>query len=314
MALRIDFEVAQELSQLAAPGPVAAVRGDWRSLRTRATAGLTHLATLTPPVADVTVGRYTTSSADGATISLRWYRPEAAVRGPAVVYAHGGGKVAGSLDLYQSLLSWYSCHSKVPFLGVEYRLAPEFSGEVASGDVFAAIEWLIGHADQLGVDPQRVAVMGDSGGGAPAAGAAILAREHGIAVAKQILIYPMLDDRTVTAPDDPAATPVTWSYDDNFTAWRAALGAQAAATDVSPLAAPARLTDHAELAAAYLEVGDIDILCAETVAYASALAAAKVPIELHVHPGAPHGWDRLAPGAELTKRTLPQRLHAIAAL
>jgi len=157
-------------------------------------------------------------------------------------------------------------------------------------------------------------IDGANGVDTPVRGGSSLAREHGIVVAKQILIYPMLDDRTVTAPDDPAATPVTWTYDDNFTAWHAALGAQAAATGVSPLAAPARLTDHAKLAAAYLEVGDVDILCAETVTYASALAAAAVPIELHVHRGAPHGWDRLAPQAELTKRTLTQRLHAIAAL
>jgi acetyl esterase/lipase len=108
--------------------------------------------------------------------------------GPAVVYAHGGGMVLGTLDLYDELISWYVGRTGVPFLSVGYRRAPdEGSGTTLSQDVFAGLTWLLATASELGVDPARVAVMGDSGGGAPAAGAAILARDRGIALARQIL-------------------------------------------------------------------------------------------------------------------------------
>jgi hypothetical protein len=91
-----------------------------------------------------------------------------------VVYAHGGGMVLGTLDLYDEVISWYVAQTGVPFLPVGYRRAPdEAAGTTLSEDVFAGLTWLLDHASALGVDPARMAVMGDSGGGAPAAGAAI---------------------------------------------------------------------------------------------------------------------------------------------
>ena len=129
-------------------------------------------------------------------------------------------------------------------------------------------------------------------------------------LARQILIYPMLDDRNQTA--DPARAPfLTWTYDNNYTAWHAVLGNQFGTDDVSPVAAPARLTDFAGLAPAYLEVGDLDIFRDETIAYAARLATAGVPIELHVHPGAPHGWERFAPKSDSAQRAMNDRARAI---
>ena len=155
--------------------------------------------------------------------------------------------------------------------------------------------------------------MGESGGGAPAAGAAILARERGVPLAGQILIYPMIDDRTTTP--DPALVPfMTWTYENNYTAWHAVLGDQLGTDDVSPVAAPGRLTDFAGLAPAYLDVGDLDIFRDETIAYAAGLAAAGVQIELHVHPGAPHGWGRLAPESDSATRARNDRARAISRL
>jgi acetyl esterase/lipase len=150
-------------------------------------------------------------------------------------------------------------------------------------DVYSAISCLIAHAKELGVDGRRIAVMGDSGGGAPAAGAAILARDRNVLLAGQILIYPMLDDRQPNC--DRALEPfLTWTYDDNFTAWSAALGEACGTDDVAPTAAPARLTDFRGLPATYLDVGDLDILRDEGIAFAQSLARAGVPVELHVHP------------------------------
>ncbi len=95
------------------------------------------------------------------------------------------GMVLGTLDLYDEVISWYAGQTGVPFLSVGYRRAPdEGTGTTLSEDVFAGLAWLVANAGKLGVNPARVAVMGDSGGGAPAVGAAILARDRGIALAR----------------------------------------------------------------------------------------------------------------------------------
>jgi acetyl esterase/lipase len=180
-------------------------------------------------------------------------------------------------------------------------------------DVFAGLTWLLAHAGQLGIDPARVAVMGDSGGGAPAAGAAILARDRGLALARQILVYPMLDDRNQT-PDPARAAYLTWTYDHNYTAWSAVLGDQLGTGYVSPVAAPARLENPKGLAAAYIDVGDLDIFRDEDIAYAQNLALAGVPVELHVHPGVPHGWERFAPHCSSARRAMADRLRAVTSI
>ena len=190
----------------AAPAPAS---GDWKALRQAGELGQAYLATLVPPSSGIQTATFHATS-DGASIELRWYTKTGqagaesasqavAEPGSAVVYAHGGGMVLGTLDLYDELMSWYVDRTSVPFLSVGYRRAPdEGTGTTLSQDVFAGLTWLLAAASELGVDPARVAVMGDSGGGAPAAGAAILARDRGIALARQILVYPMLDDRNQT--------------------------------------------------------------------------------------------------------------------
>jgi acetyl esterase/lipase len=152
--------------------------------------------------------------------------------------------------------------------------------------------------------------MGDSGGGGLAAGTALLARDRGLAVAKQVLIYPMLDDRT-TVPD-PALVPFAgWSYDDNYTGWHALLGEQIGTESVPAPAAPARATDLAGLPPTYVEVGELDIFRDEAIEYARRVALAGTSVELHVHPGCPHGFDRAAPHADVVRRSRADRLRAL---
>jgi acetyl esterase/lipase len=312
MAYTLDPDVAAALAALAEAGSPPP-RGDWRALRVRGNAGQAYFASITPKFSGVDIATHFTVSSDGAPIELRWYTVAGSAPGSAVVYAHGGGMVLGSLDAYDSLLSWYVAVSGVPFLAVDYRLAPKVTGTTLAEDNFAGLTWLLAHAAELGVDPHRVAVMGDSGGGAPTAGAAILARDRGLHLAGQILIYPMLDDRNLVP--DPALEPfATWSYDNNFTAWSAVLGEQLGSSSVPPVAAPTRLTDFAGLAPAFVEVGELDIFRDEDVAYAQHLMKAGVPVELHVHPGAPHGFERIAPGSQLAKRAMDDRVRVIQAI
>jgi acetyl esterase/lipase len=315
MAYTLDSELVPVMAALAgqAAGVPAPARGDWKALRESGNAGLAYLATLVPPATGVRTTTYSATAQDGAPLELRWYAKAGTGSGSAVVYAHGGGMIMGSLDLYDEVLSWYVAETGVPFLAVGYRLAPEATGSTLAEDVFAGIAWLFEHARGLGVDPTRIAVMGDSGGGGPAAAAAIIARDRGVALARQVLVYPMLDDRNQAA--DPArGSFLTWTYDNNFTSWNALLGDGANRESVSPLAAPARLEDFTGLAPAYLDVGDLDIFRDEAIAYARNLAQAGVPIELHVHPGVPHGWERFAPHSAVAERAMADRARAVASI
>ena len=310
---QLDPEIAAALAPLAAAAAGAPVidRGDWRALRQSANTNLAFLATLAPPVADaVRIRSLSITVDDGAEIAARWYTRGDQRPGSAVVYAHGGGMIAGNLDVYDRVIAEYVAATGVPFLSVGYRLAPEAQGARPALDVVAALAWLREQASGLGVCPGRIAIMGDSGGGGVAASAAIIARDQGLGPARQILIYPMLDDRNLAG--DPVREPfLTWTYDMNFTGWSARLGEQFGAPDVPPVAAAARLSDFRDLAPAYIEVGDLDIFRDESLAYAQRLAAAGVPIELHVHPGAPHGFERFAPHSQLAQRAMRDRLRTI---
>jgi acetyl esterase/lipase len=186
-------------------------------------------------------------------------------------------------------------------------------------DCFAGLTWLHANAASLNVDPARIAVMGDSGGGGVAAACAILARDRHLTppLAKQILIYPMLDDHTIK-PNDSLGPFVIWDNGDNLTAWSAVTGhsvadMQAGKTGdtVSPYTAPARITDAAGLAPAYIDVGALDLFRDEDIEYARKLAVANVTVELHVRAGCPHGWEGLALNAKVTQQAMADRLKVL---
>ncbi|TLS44455.1 alpha/beta hydrolase [Streptomyces montanus] len=263
---------------------------------------------------DVVVKDFETTAGDGAKLLLRWYVKEGAQPGAAVLFLHGGGMILSSVSLYDGTVSRYVSSSGVPFLSVEYRLAPEYPHPTPVEDAYAGLTWLTEHAGELGVDPARIAVMGDSGGGGMAAGLALLARDRsGPAIAKQILLYPMLDDRTTT-PDPALAGLATWSYEDNATAWQALLGPACGGPDVSPYAAPARLKDATGMPPLYMEALELDILRDEDIDYARRTAAAGVSTELHVHPSIPHAFEAIAFDTAVARRMKADRVRVLKGL
>jgi acetyl esterase/lipase len=319
MPYAFDAGILQAMMALApAAGrePLApARRDDWKTLRANHDAASPFFTAALPEHPEVSRADYSATSHDGFPVALRWYVPEGHNRtqaGPAVVFLHGGGMIMGSVQQSDPFAAAYAADSGVPVLAVDYRLAPEHPHPHPVEDCYAGLAWLAAHADGLGVDGGRIALMGESAGGGLAAGTALLARDRGPAVARQILIYPMLDDRN-TMPD-PALAPFTlWSYDDNYTGWHALLGDTLGAPDVPASAAPARALDLAGLPSTYLEVGGLDIFRDEDIEFARRLAAAGVSVELHVHPGCPHGFDLIAPDADVARRARADRLRAIAA-
>jgi len=176
----------------------------------------------------------------------------------------------------------YVSTSGVPMLSVEYRYAPEHPGLTPVEDSYVALRWLADHSAELGVEPGRIAVMGDSAGGGIAAGLALLARDlGGPSIAQQILVYPMLDDRT-TIPDPELVRFAGWTYEDNLTGWSALLGEALGGPNVSAYAAPARMADGANLPPIYIEVGELDIFRNECIEFARRTSLAGVSTELHV--------------------------------
>ncbi|MCW2545619.1 MAG: Alpha/beta hydrolase fold-3 domain protein [Mycobacterium sp.] len=250
---------------------------------------------------------------DGTAVPLRWYTTGQPADS-AVVYLHGGGMIMGSVDVYHGTVARYVADTGVAMLSVDYRKAPEHAGTGPAEDCYAGLVWLAEHAAELGVDLSRIAVMGDSGGGGLAAAVALLARDRGgPALARQILIYPMLDDRNCE-PDPMLVPTAMWTYDDNITGWGALLGDARGSDAVSPYAAPSRVAELAGLAPAYVEVGELDIFRDECLSYAARLLAAGVSTELHVHTGLPHGYDIYAADSAVSQRARADRLRVLRAL
>ncbi|KAI4156154.1 MAG: hypothetical protein LQ340_000491 [Diploschistes diacapsis] len=283
------------------------------------------IATRTPSRTDVASKDYHTTTADGHSLLLRWTHstaspPHPSRPGPAALYVHGGGMIAGSVALTACLVETHVSLSGVPMLSVEYRLAPEHPHPTPVNDAYAGLLWLHAHASELGVDPARVAIIGESAGGGIAAGTALLARDKGLSpgLALQILVYPMLDDRTRQSL--PEHEPFyLWNSMDNVTGWSALLGfdvsgPQAEAREVEAYAAPARAKSLKGLPRALIDVGTLDLFVGEDVEYAARLLREGVPVELHVRPGVPHAFDWLVPEIGASKRAFEDRVRVLRSL
>lgn len=237
---------------------------------------------------------------------------------PAVLYLHGGGMVSCTVAIFRPAIARNVLATGVQHFAVDYPLAPEHPAPAAVNDCFAALQWLSTHAAELHVDPERIIVMGDSAGGGLAAGTVLMARDQGLSppVAKQILIYPMLDDRTHYPDDWPVCKFLAWKAEDNVLAWDAYLGADKRGkedADVSPYAAPARMKSVEGLPSTYIEVGGLDLFRDEDVRYALRLTEANVDLEFHLYPGVPHCFEG-AVGSYVVTRALENRTRAVQAV
>ncbi|MEO3773116.1 alpha/beta hydrolase [Micromonospora sp. B9E7] len=303
----IDKELFEAASAIAAAAPpTPPVVDDWKTRRANIDALYNGLAAVATPDDSIEIVDFTVPSSDGHAIPLRLYKPEN-VPNALVVYVHGGGLIAGGLDGYDHVCRRYASKAGVAMISVDYRLAPESPFPAAVEDCVTAVRWAIEHAAER-VPGARVALMGDSAGGGLAAATALVCRDRQIGtLAAQILVYPMLDDRTAVA--DPAVEPfLAWSVADNITGWRAYLGNKYGTDDVPASASAARADSLHDLPTAYLEVGQLDLFCAETVAYATRLMEHGVPVHLSVRPGAFHGFDQLAPDSRIAQRAFADRV------
>ena len=217
---------------------------------------------------------------------------------PCILHIHGGGYVLGSAAAGEAAHRPLAADLGCCIVTVDYRLAPETPHPGPVEDCYAALAWVTANADALKIDPARIGVMGESAGGGLAAGLALLARDRGeYKLAFQHLIYPMIDDRTVTLADPhPHVGEFVWTPQRNHFGWRSLLGAEPGAEGLSPYAAAARALDLSGLPPTYIATGALDLFLEEDLEYARRLTRGGVPLELHVYSGAYHGfqWERTA--------------------
>lgn len=230
---------------------------------------------------------------------------------PAVLHIHGGAYIIGTPEMSVPELSETARQLGVAILSVDYRLAPEHPFPAGIEDCYTALGWLHANAAALGVDPARIAVMGESAGGGLAAALALLARDRGdYPLAFQLLDALMMDDRTCIRPRNPVTGEFIFGPDDNRFGWSCLLGGEPGQGDVSPYAAAARATRLEGLPPALIAVGALDLFLDENVDYAMRLIAAGVAVELHVYPGCPHGYV-IAADAPVSQRALRDKREAL---
>ena len=234
---------------------------------------------------------------------------------PLLLFIHGGGFMMPDPMLMPRLQEIATdCHCVVA--SADYRLAPETRYPGALEDNYAALKWVHAHAAELGIDRARIAVGGESAGAGHAAALAIHARdrnkldrnklnrnEEEVPIVFQLLIYPQLDDRTGSShPVPPAIGHFMWTASANRFAWSSLLGVPAGSSKVPAAAVPARVASVAGLPPVWIGVGSIDLFVEEYMEYARRLIRAGVATELLVVRGAFHGFDLVAPDAEVSKQ------------
>jgi acetyl esterase/lipase len=212
--------------------------------------------------------------------------------GAGILHIHGGGYVMGSPEMGLATDAAYALELGATVVSVDYRLAPETPHPGPLNDCYAALVWLHAEAEVLGIDRDRIALTGESAGGGLAASLALLARDRAeVPIAFQHLVYPMLDDRTTRQPDpSPYFGQFVWTPEANLFGWTSLLGDLAGAPEVSPYAAAARAEDLDGLPPTFIACGALDLFLEEDMDYARRLMRAGVPTELHIYPGAPHGF------------------------
>jgi acetyl esterase/lipase len=258
-----------------------------------------------PPDAPAAVERFIPGPQPNSTVRVLIFDPAPGRQHkPALLHIHGGGYVVGTADIANPANQRYAMECGCVVVSVDYRLAPETPFPGSLEDNYAALRWLHGNAAALGVDAHRIGVGGESAGGGHAAALAIAARDRGeFPLAFQFLVYPMLDDRTGSSRKVSGFIgEYIWTAVSNQFGWSSLLGVPAGSQQVPAGAVPARVKDLSRLPAAFIGVGALDLFIEEDLDYASRLIAAGVSVEVHVAPGAYHGFDGLAP------ETAPARL------
>jgi acetyl esterase/lipase len=245
-------------------------------------------------------GVQVTDRVDSRGARVRIYEPDERGLDGALLWIHGGGLLIGLPEQDNAVCSRIAHELGILVISVYYRRAPQHPYPAALEDCLAAWRWAQDTAEELGVDPTRMAIAGESAGaGLAACLAQKIGDEGGVQPRAQLLVYPMLDDRTAARRELDDAGYTVWTNRSNRAGWSAYLGQECGAEEVPEYAVAARRESLGGLPPAWIGVGTLDLFLGECREYARRLRETGVPCELHETPGAPHGFLALAPKTQL---------------
>lgn len=262
---------------------------------------------------DINLEQIQITAMDGYPVPVRINKPKPTGKElPALIWIHGGGFICGSADMNDTCLFNFIRELGIVIVSVEYRLAPKYSFPTPLEDCYATLEWVYDHAEELDIDPTRIAIGGTSSGGGLAACLAQLACDRAKVVPVfQLLVYPMLDDRTAFKKEIQHESILTWSNASNRFGWKSYLRGVFGSENVLPYSVAARRENLAGLPPAWIGIGELDLFLEEDIAYAERLKQSNVDCELVVIPGAFHGFDTMHPEIPITNSFLQSQINAL---
>lgn len=241
---------------------------------------------------------------DAPEVSVRIYNTQTDNTGaqrPALLFIHGGGYIIAHPHHFDNLCKRLAQEADCIVVSPDYRRAPESPYPAAIEDCYATLVWMRDTAQELGLNPKKIAVAGQSCGGGLCASLSLLARDRdGPEICLQMPLYPMVDNRSITASNDEIATGRVWCKQDNVFGWKMYLG-DLAGEDIPQYAVPMRATDFSRLPPTFTFVGELDALRDETMEYVLKLSQAKVPVEFHLYAGCFHGFDLFFPDTDISE-------------
>ena len=259
---------------------------------------LTKLLTSLTPASrsseDIVIqNRFIPSDDQQKKIRVRIYQPKSLFAPtPVLIWMHGGGYVMGKPEMDDWRCAAYAREVGITVVSVDYHLAPKYPFPAAVMDCQAALTWVDSRSQELGIDRTRIAIGGASAGGGLAAALVQMAYDkQKIEPVFQLLVYPMLDDRTALRDDLDDSDNITWNQENNRYGWESYLGMKCGSDEVPAYAVPVRRQNLSGLSPAWIGVGSLDIFHDEVVEYGNRLRACGVECQIELIPGAFHGFD-----------------------
>ncbi|OAB27033.1 alpha/beta hydrolase [Paenibacillus macquariensis subsp. defensor] len=228
---------------------------------------------------------------------------------PCLIYIHGGAFVLKGAPSHIHLVCEYASKTPCKVIFVDYRLAPKYAFPYGVEDCYAAFEWVCEHADVLGIDNNRIAIGGDSAGGALAAAVTLMARERKAPrICFQMLLYPVTDERQITESIKKYTDTPMWNSVLNEKMWKLYL--KNGVDGNREYASPMEASSFENLPDAYVEIAEFDCLRDEGIHYAESLQKSGIQVELYQTKGTIHGYD-VAVKSEIVKQSVERRIEAL---
>lgn len=242
---------------------------------------------------------------DGTKLRICIFKPKKACKDvPGILWIHGGGYSMGSPEESQIMIERFIAARDCVVVAPDYRLSGEAPYPAALLDCYEALLWLKNHCRELGVKENQIMAGGDSAGGGLTAAVTLYARDKKeVAIAFQMPLYPMIDDRMTNESARNNNAPI-WNSEQNYNGWRMYLGQLFEKPDVPYYAAPARAEDLRGLPPAVTFVGDLEPFRDETVQYVEKLKKAGVPVEFELFKGCYHAFEQMCPQAKISRRAI----------